>query len=204
MDGAPNVYTHSFEGDGGDLWAACHEVGCKAMNLIVVYDFDFDNYLTPWPAAGVRRGQEPFRGEADEHLRWLTDELIPNVESHHRPAYSAIAGYSLAGLFALYAAWRTRHFSRIACVSASLWYPRFIEYLKDTKPKAHPDCIYFSLGDKEHKTHHPLMSHIEECTNKAFSLAKGMGIRATFEMNPGNHFTEPDQRIAKAIRWLIG
>lgn len=201
--GVPTVYTNSFDGDGEELWQTCHEVGCGAMNLVVIYNFDFDNCLTPWPAEGVRHGQEPFRGEADEHLRWIVDNVVPSVESDCHPAYSAIAGYSLAGLFALYAAWQTNLFCRVACASASLWYPRFIEYLKANKPKTSLDSIYFSLGDREHKTHHPLMRHIRECTDETFSLIKRMGIKTTFELNPGNHFAEPNKRLAKAIRWLV-
>ena len=42
--------------------------------------------------------------------------------------YHAIAGDSMAGLFAVYALYRTQVFSRVASASGSLWYPGLLEY----------------------------------------------------------------------------
>ena len=36
-----------------------------------------------------------------------------------------------------------------AVVSGSLWFPGMKEYIFSHEPKHRPDCIYFSLGDKE-------------------------------------------------------
>jgi len=30
-----------------------------------------------------------------------------------------------------------------------------------------------------------------------------LGVPSTFETNPGNHFHEPDLRMAKGITWLL-
>ena len=68
---------------------------------------------------------------------------------------------------------------------------------------SHPECIYFSLGDKESKTRHPLMSTVDACTREAVGTISSLGIRTTFESNPGNHFTSPALRTAKAIRWML-
>ncbi len=65
------------------------------------------------------------------------------------PAWRGIAGYSLAGLFALYAICQTDVFSRVGCMSGSLWFPGFKEYVFSHEPKRWADCIYFSLGDRE-------------------------------------------------------
>ena len=131
---------------------------------------------------------------------------MPEVESR-LPApslYVAQAGYSLAGLFTLWSTWQTDVFKRIACVSASLWYPHLIDYLTDHRPACRPDRIYFSLGDKESRTRHPLMSQVETCTRSVHDLVREMGIPTHFEMNPGNHFTAPDKRMAKAVAWIFG
>ena len=41
-----------------------------------------------------------------------------------------IGGYSLAGLFSLWAAYQTDVFSGFAAASPSVWFPGFIEYMK--------------------------------------------------------------------------
>lgn len=56
-----------------------------------------------------------------------------------------ITGYSLAGLFAVYAIYRTDVFSG-GCMSGSVWFPGFKEYIFSRELKRRPDCIYFSLG----------------------------------------------------------
>ena len=60
-----------------------------------------------------------------------------------------------------------------------------------------------TLGDKESKTRHPLMSTVDACTREAVGTISSLGIRTTFESNPGNHFTAPALRTAKAIRWML-
>lgn len=205
-DSVPTVYIHAFTGDGEDVWKACHESGCPPFNLAVVHHFDFDNDLTPWPADNVRKGAPPFRGNAPAHLEELLRVQMPEVESR-LPApslYIAQAGYSLAGLFTLWSVWQTDVFRRAACVSASLWYPRFTDFLAARQPACVPERIYFSLGDKESRTRHPLMSRVDVCTRSAHALVGSMGITTRFDMNPGNHFTEPDKRMAKAIAWMLG
>jgi len=206
VDGTPVVYVNCLsEKDGEAIWRACHGCVCKPFSLVATYDFDFDACLTPWPAEGVRRGQQPFAGGAEEHLRWLLDYVVADVEHKMtgNVAYSALAGYSLAGLFALWTAWQTERFCRIGCVSASLWYPHFIEHIKSAKPKRMPECVYFSLGDKEKSTRHAVMGLVGERTAEAVELIEEMGVATTFETNRGNHFAEPAVRMAKAIRWML-
>lgn len=204
-ESVPAVYLHSFTGNGEDVWKACMELQMHPFNLVVIYDADFDSLLTPWPAEGIRKGQPPFGGKADMHLKEIIDTVIPQAEAHFPapPAYSAMAGYSLAGLFTLWSAWHTDRFKRLACVSGSLWYPGFVAYINSNPMPSHPECIYFSLGDKESKTRHPLMSTVDACTREAVGTISSLGIRTTFESNPGNHFTSPALRTAKAIRWML-
>lgn len=44
-------------------------------------------------------------------------------EFTERRVFIGIAGYSLAGLFALYALYKTDVFTRVASMSGSLWFP---------------------------------------------------------------------------------
>lgn len=103
-DALPTVYMHSVAGDGHCVWEACRRIGCPDFNLVSIYDFDFDGDLTPWPAQGVRKRQPPFKGNAKSHLAEMLDRIMPEAEDllPAKPLYNALAGYSLAGLFALW------------------------------------------------------------------------------------------------------
>lgn len=79
--------------------------------LVFIEGFDWNRDLSPWPAEPVF-GTEAFGGQADAFLETLTRELIPAAE-HEMPediCWRGIAGYSLAGLFAVYAAYRSNLF----------------------------------------------------------------------------------------------
>ena len=201
----PTVYTHSFSDDGSALWTSCQQLGCPTFHLVCIYDLPMDAALTPWPSDPVRKGQAPFPGEAKKHLQMLCEDIVPEVEHQLSTpsSYNALAGYSLAGLFTLWSATQTGIFHRLACASASFWYPNFLSFLQQHHFVENPECVYLSLGDKESKTRHPLMQQIETDTAAVLQILKERGINTYFEMNPGNHFTEPSLRMAKAIRWML-
>lgn len=198
----PTVYIHSVAGNGENVWKRClAQDGAPQFNLVSVYDFDFEGELTPWPAPGVRKSLPMFKGHAEAHLEYLINQVIPEAESMltSPPSYRIIAGYSLAGLFAFWTAWHTDVFKRIACGSASFWYPGFTDYMKSHPMLSVPEYIYLSLGDNESNTKHPVMSRVGDCTDKVLNYLSDKGIPHFFEVNPGNHFSDPDGRLAKAI-----
>ena len=89
--------------------------------LIAIDGIDWNRDLSPWPAEKSFRGGEDFGGGAPEFLKRFI-QLIEETEAHilREPEYSilnktvhrAVAGYSLAGLFALFAisSWQCLHF----------------------------------------------------------------------------------------------
>ncbi len=164
------------------------------LHVLAVSGFDWNDMLSPWPAEKVFAKGNDFGGRADE----LLAALLPRLAGYEKRRY--IIGYSLAGLFALYAASRTDLFAGCASVSGSLWYPGFTEWLEE-----HPlRCgrLYLSVGDKEKKTKNPVMSAVETKTGCVAGMFSGkMPVR--FEINPGNHFFQSDERMAKAVSWLL-
>jgi predicted alpha/beta superfamily hydrolase len=84
----------------------------------------------------------------------LLKQIIPQAESSlpQPPSWRGVAGYSLSGLFALWALWQTDVFERAASASGSLWFPGFIDYARERTMTATPDAAYLSLGKKETKT----------------------------------------------------
>lgn len=114
-----------------------------------------------------------------------------------------IAGYSLAGLFATWAAFNSSAFSRIASASGSLWYPDFTRFVAE-RPLTRPiDCAYFSLGSKEAKTPSRLLRNVATGTDEVVVAFRSKGVPTRFETNPGNHFKEPALRMARGIAWAV-
>ena len=148
---------------------------------------------------------QPYNGKADCFIREIEEIIIPELHKllGDLVSYYAIAGYSLAGLFAVYSIYRTKVFRRLASVSGSLWYPEFVNYAEKELPCAEPEKIYFSLGDRENKSRNALMSTVKDCTARLRDFYAERGIDTVFEENPGNHFQNAAERLAKGISWIL-
>ncbi len=201
----PIVYLPAYEGNGFDVWAACHELKCPPFMLVTVGGLDWNRELSPWPCDAITATSEPFDGRAKDFLDELTHEIIPSVEARFAtpPRLRTIAGYSLAGLFALWACCQTDLFNRAASVSGSLWFPGFAEYLDENLPQNALDVAYLSLGKKEHKTPNRMMREVLADTKRCEQILQDRGAKTLFEHNPGNHFSEPALRSARGIAWML-
>ena len=95
--------------------------------------------FTPWPAPGIREG-EAFTGEAGDYLGFLTERALPLLERDFRataqPQRRGILGYSLGGLFALWAQRQGEVFRLAGSLSGSLWYPGWLGYMEQHPPPA--------------------------------------------------------------------
>lgn len=204
--GAPVIYLSATEDEGQKVYEAALVFGCRTFSLVTVSDLDWNRDLAPWDSPPAFKKGETFTGGADEYLRLLVEEIIPRAENDlpGPPAWRGIAGYSLGGLFALYAIYRTDVFSRVGSVSGSLWFPGLREYVLSHEPKRRPDCVYFSLGDKECRTRNPVLKDVREDTEAICTHYRAMGSDTVFQVNPGNHFDHPAERTAAGIGWLLG
>ena len=158
--------------------------------------------LSPWPAPAVF-GNEEFGDGAAQTLLFLQDEVLSNLPKNSASAISRvyIGGYSLAGLFALWAGYQTDCFDGIAAASPSIWFPGFLEYMRNNRIRT--EAVYLSLGDREEKTKNPLMSQVGNAIRDAETILKKEGKECILEWNKGNHFKQPDLRTAKAFAWLM-
>lgn len=204
----PVVYLHVFEGNGADVWQRLRKGSEQPMALVAVAPKSWDNDLTPWPVPPVFRGGRAYEGAAAAQLALLGREIMPWTEAllaQHgmAPSFSALAGYSLAGLFTAWAATQCSLFERIASVSGSLWYPDFVKYVAANRPNPCVRCAYFSLGDAEPRTRNRAMRSVLEDTRQVAERFEQAGVVTRFELNPGNHFMDEDLRTARGIRWLL-
>lgn len=168
--------------------------------FVSLQDIDWERDFSPWPSEKVFRSGRSFQGGADAFINILNTEIIPAAESGRETAHRLFAGYSLAGLFGLYLGTKTAQFSGIASVSGSLWYPGFIDYLRNNP--MHAENIYLSLGDQEHLSHSSVLQKVYDCTKQTEEILKSKQ-QTVFEVNPGGHFTDPLGREMKAIDWML-
>ena len=173
--------------------------------LLCINHLEWQKDMCPWDSPALINTEKDFIGGADEYLSLLEKEIIPRALEilGEEPSYYALAGYSLAGIFALYAGYRSALFSRIASVSGSLWYPDFLSFAKEKKMLSKAERLYLSLGTEEARTMHAVLSTIERKTRELVEHYQSSEYCVNFEQNPGNHFCEVEQRIEKGIRWIM-
>lgn len=166
----------------------------KEFRFIATKVENWNDDLSPWKASAVFK-TEDFCGGASKTL----ENIIALCADKNRKYY--IGGYSLAGLFALWAVCQTDIFSGVAAASPSVWFPGFIDYMKTYKMKS--QNVYLSLGDREEKTRNPVMAQIGNCIKEEYRCLLENGINCILEWNKGNHFKEADIRTAKAFAWIL-
>ncbi|MBE6935545.1 MAG: alpha/beta hydrolase [Ruminococcaceae bacterium] len=179
---------------------------CPVPALLTCAEADWNRDYTPWPAPGLR-DRPPFGGEGAAHLRLLTEVWMPVVAAQYPvrsgAAYTAIMGYSLAGLFALWAACESERFGAAASLSGSLWYDGFIDYVN--KENCKPDKrIYLSLGKSEERAGDPRMASVGDNTRGVYThfLPQLGEERICLDWNRGGHFTGIPNRWRKALEWI--
>ena len=202
---APIIYLNTFANEGQRVFEVAQVGNCSPFTLVAINGLDWNHDMAPWDNPAAFKNGEPFIGGADNYLQLLVEEIIPRAEKElvGPPAWRGIAGYSLAGLFALYTIYQTDVFSRVGCMSGSLWFPGFKEYIFSHEPKSRPDCIYFSLGDKEAKTRNPVLKTVQENTEEIQTFYQNKGIDTVLQLNPGNHFVRGIERTVVGIQWLL-
>lgn len=168
-------------------------IGEDVLLLAVNVD-NWNSDLSPWNAPAVF-GDEPFGSGAANTL----DEIVGLCEDKSKKYF--LGGYSLAGLFSLWAAYQTDIFCGIAAASPSVWFPNFISYMKENTVKC--SCVYLSLGDRESKTRNQVMATVADRIKECESILTKQNTVCTLEWNEGNHFKDADLRTARAFAWVI-
>lgn len=191
--------------------------------VLAVSPADWNDDFTPWPAPAIRRGEMPPEGRAEEYLAKLSGEIKPYMDANYRtmpqPEHTALIGYSLGGLTALYSLYLTDSFGMVGSISGSLWYDGFCAFMEKTKPMYSGVRVYLSLGRKEKMSRNPRMAKVAECTEEARRILLSQSALAwfadeaamweeedyslpvCFEWNDGGHFHQVERRFAKAIIW---
>ena len=162
--------------------------------------------LSPLSAPPLRDGELPFSPGAQDMLEKVHDWLEYFAERYPldiSPEHCGIAGYSLAGLTALYALHTSDpHFGWFYSLSGSLWLEGWNEFAVQHRPSKSAN-VWLSLGKKESKSGNMRMRRVEQATVQQADLLRQIlpenHVQLTF--HPGGHFHDIPGRWAAALQW---
>ena len=192
---------HDFAGMAREV-EAIHRQTAQPFLLAAVQVENWNDDLSPWPAPPVW-GRQGFGGRAGDTLAWL-EQAVPGIRRQYsikEDGKAILGGYSLAGLFALWAAAQTDALYGVAAASPSVWFPGWSEY-----EAAHPiqaQRVYLSLGDREEHTKNQTMAAVGDNIRTLHSALLQRGKACTLEWNAGGHFKDADLRTARAFAWVM-
>lgn len=179
----------------------------KPFVLVAVKIKRWNDELTPWPAPPVF-GKIPFGTGAETTLHFI-EKIVDGIRNGScglpvadlSPAAVFLGGYSLAGLFALWAAYNSEGLDGIVAASPSVWYKDWLDYSRSHSCTTRK--VYLSLGDKESHSKNKLMATVADAIAVQKTILDNQGVVSTMVWNPGNHFTDNGVRTAKGFVWLM-
>ena len=191
-----------------ELQSMDHEVAAIAQSgrnflFAAIPVESWNDALSPWEAPAVW-GKQGFGGNAAATLRFLTEQVIPTLKQQVRLPENVkiiLGGYSLAGLFALWASTQTKLFYGVAAASPSVWFPGWMEFEQQHQIQA--QRVYLSLGDKEEHTKNTVMAAVGDNIRALHSQLTERSTDCILEWNRGGHFKDADLRTAKAFQWVM-
>lgn len=182
--------------------AALQKYTFKTFLLAVFPVQNWNDALSPWPAPPAW-GKGGFGGRAGETLQWLR-QVVPEIRKRFclsPECRGILGGYSLSGLFALWASTQTTALYGVAAASPSVWFPGWPEF--EAAHHISAQRIYLSLGNREEYTKNQTMAAVGGNIRALHNTLKQRGADCTLEWNAGGHFKEPELRTARAFAWVM-
>ena len=163
---------------------------------------DWTLELLPWPDSNISREEEAGR-RAPATLDFALNSLLPTLEKTYGPLPVIIGGFSLGGLFSLWASTLTDRFRAVAAASPTLWIRDWLPY-----SEKHPTLakyVYLSLGDREEHVKNHAIARVGDGVRKEYQLLQERlgSEHCTLVWEVGHHFTDNDGRLARAFAWCL-
>ena len=198
---APAIYVVDFPEHPFDIADIAATLDSTVITVPIA---DWNASLTPWPAAGLYREEPDFGGDARHTLSELLEQALPHIEQEHglAPCKRAICGYSLGGLFSLYAFTHAATFDACACISGSVWYEGWVDHLRQLDFDAVGRYAFLSIGTKEKRGAPKIIRTVQDNMEACAEILRAHGCETTYVTGPGNHMQLHHERFATGLAHL--
>ena len=191
--------------ENGTLEAEVAQLEALAPTPFLLATIELEDWtidLMPWWDGNISRDPEAGK-HGQETLAFILNDLLPELEIRYGALPVLLGGYSLGGLFSLWASCQTDRFRAVAAASPSVWIHGWLHFAKKQAPMA--DAVYLSLGDREEQVKNQAIARVGDnlrayCELLQNQLEPG---RCTLVWEEGNHFTDNAGRLARAFAWCL-
>ena len=189
--------------ENGTLEAEVAQLEALAPKPFLLATIELEDWtidLMPWWDGNISRDPEAGK-HGQETLDFILNDLLPELESRYGALPVLLGGYSLGGLFALWASCQTDRFRAVAAASPSVWIHGWLPFAKKHVPMA--DAIYLSLGDREEHVKNQAIARVGDNLRAYYELLQAQSRRCTLVWEEGNHFNDNAGRLARAFAWCV-
>ena len=174
----------------------------RSFLLLTIELKDWTTNLMPWSDGNISRDPEAGK-HGQETLAFILDDLIPELEKWYGALPIILGGYSLGGLFALWASCQSARFRAVAAASPSVWIHGWMPFTKKNVPLA--EAVYLSLGDREEHVKNQAIARVGDSLRSYYELLQKQlePDQCTLVWEEGNHFTDNAGRLARAFAWCL-
>ena len=140
---------------------------------------------------------------AGKTLHYVSDDLLPVLRERYGLLPVVLGGYSLGGLFSLWAASLTGDFAAVNACSPSLWIRDWLAFAREHPLKT--SFAYMSLGNREEQSKNKAISRVGDCVRaEHLLLQEQLGSdRCILVWNEGNYFVHGAERTAHGFAWCL-
>ena len=79
--GSPVIYLNTFSNAVNSVYKNLMALGCPDFCLVAVSKLKWDHDMTPWYMGPISKHDTPCTGGADDYLKLLLDEIMPEAEA---------------------------------------------------------------------------------------------------------------------------
>ena len=191
--------------ENATLEAEARQIAALSRLPFVLATIELEDWmrdLMPWPDGNISRDPETGK-HGQETLDYLLMDLVPELQRRYGPLPMVLGGYSLGGLFAIWASMQTDSFQSVAAASPSVWIHNWMPFARKHVPMA--DSVYLSLGDQEEHVRNQAIARVGDHLRAQYALLQEQlgPEHATLIWEKGGHFSDNEGRLARAFAWCM-
>ena len=90
----PVIYLNTVSKEGIQVYQTLRDMDCPDFTLAAIGNLDWNHDMAPWDIPPISKGDIPCTGGADEYLRLLIYEIIPETEKRiqGKPMWKGLPG----------------------------------------------------------------------------------------------------------------